>query len=122
MAALAAGTSTASAWVEYCDWDPLVVVTTPAGNIVPVYDSVWTATPLNIGLPVETYTTERVYSSTGAPQTKVTMTVRTLPGLLGQFRVHDQVTTGLLGSGTVLAQAYGWSGQALTMSFVLDVA
>jgi hypothetical protein len=119
VAAVGVSAGTASAWVEYCDWDPSVLVVTPAGNIVPVYDSVWTSSLLNIGLPVESYTTERVYSASGAPETQVRMTIYVPAGLLSNFKVTDEVTTGLLGSGTVLAQAGGWSGQPVTLQFVV---
>ena len=109
----------AAAWESYCDWDPVVLVVTPAGNVVPVYDSVWTSTPLNIGLPLESYRTSRVYSSSGAPETAVDMAITVPTGLLFQFQTQDMVTTGLLGGGTVLAQKSGWSGQTLHLKFVL---
>ena len=70
-AALAAGIlvcspTSAGAWATYCDWDPIVPIVTPGGHIVLVYDSVWTASPLSLGLPVATYTTSRVYDAAGA--------------------------------------------------------
>jgi len=64
-AALAAGIlmcspTSAAAWATYCDWDPIVPIVTPGGHIVLVYDSVWTQSPLSLGLPLATYTTSRV--------------------------------------------------------------
>ena len=109
----------AAAWESYCDWDPPVLVMTPAGNVVTVYDSVWTSGVLNIGLPVESYTTARVYSPTGAPETAVDMAITVPAGLLVRFQTTDMVSTGLLGGGTVLARESGWSGQTLHLKFVL---
>lgn len=110
--------ATAGAWATYCDWDPLVVIVTPDGNIVPVYDSVWTSSALDPGLPVESYTTSRVYVA-GKAETAVDMAISVPTGLLLQYQTQDEVTTGLLGSGTVLATRNGWSGQTLHLKFTL---
>jgi len=32
---LLASPTSAGAWATFCDWDPLVLVVTPAGHIVP---------------------------------------------------------------------------------------
>lgn len=126
-AALAAGVLvalpvTAGAWCSYCEWDPLVLVVTPAGNVVPVYDSVWTDQLLDIGVPVESYTTSRVWGKHGDPETEVDMTISVPAGALLQFQTMDEVTTGLLGSGTMLASAMGTSGTPVNLKFVLPEA
>jgi hypothetical protein len=113
--------STAGAWATYCDWDPLVVIVTPSGHIVPVYDSVWTSSPLDLGLPVESYSATRVYVN-GWAETAVDMAISIPTGLLLQFQTQDEVTTGLLGSGSVLATKNGWSGQTLHLKFTLPEA
>ena len=118
-AAAALGTGGALAWSSYCDWDPSVLIVTPGGNVVPVYASVWTSSPLQIGVPVESYTTSRVYDKAGNPETAVDMTITVPAGLLYQFQVTDEVTTGLLGGGTLLAKAGGWSGSPVHLKFVL---
>ena len=107
------------AWFSYCDWDPLVLVVTPAGHIVPVYDSVWTSSLVDLGVPLESYTTSRVYAANGRPETLVDMTIYVPTGLLFRYSVHDMVTSGLLGSGTVYAQANGTSGSPVHLKFVL---
>lgn len=122
-AALAAGflfasSVGASACVTYCDWDPLVLVVTPAGHVVPVFDSVWTSSLLNLGLPTESYTTKRVWRN-GQPMTQVDVTIYVPAGLLFRFNTMDEVTTGLLGSGTVLASGYGTSGTPVHLEFTL---
>jgi len=124
-AALAAGILmsspvSAGAWATYCDWDPLVLVVTPGGHIVPVYDSVWTASPLQLGLPLESYTVSHVYDSAGRPHTAVDMTIYVPAGLLFNFTHRDMVTSGLLGSGTVYAERYGTSGTPTHLKFVLQ--
>jgi len=109
----------AGAWATYCDWDPLVLIVTPGGNIVPVYDSVWTSSPLDLALPVESYATSRVYVN-GRPATAVDMAITVPTGQLLQYQTQDQVTTGLLGSGKLLATKNGWSGQTLHLKFTLS--
>lgn len=117
---LVASPASAGAWFTYCDWDPLVLVVTPGGNVVPVYDSVWTASPLDLGLPLESYTTQRVYDADGNPLTAVDMTISVPAGLLFQYQTTDEVTTGLLGSGTVLARKNGTSGAPVHLKFILS--
>ena len=116
---LFASPTTAGAWVVYCDWDPLVLVVTPGGHIVPVYDSVWTSSLLDLALPLESYKVSRVYSSTGAPETAVDMTISVPTGLLFRYATTDMVTSGLLGSGKVYAVANGTSGTPVHLHFVL---
>ncbi|MGH7764256.1 MAG: hypothetical protein ACREOM_07555 [Candidatus Dormibacteraceae bacterium] len=122
-AALAAGfliatPASAAAYITWCDWDPIVLVITPGGHIVPVYDSVWTSSLLNLALPLETYKTTRVYQN-GHPATAVNMAITVPTGLLFRYSTTDEVTTGLLGTGKVLATAYGTSGQTLHLKFTL---
>jgi len=124
-AALAAGIMVASpvsagAFMTYCDWDPLVLIVTPGGYIVPVYDSVWTSSPLDLALPLESYTVKRVYDANGHPHTAVDMTISVLTGFLFGYSTYDEVTTGLLGSGTVLAHAIGNSGTPVHLKFTLS--
>jgi hypothetical protein len=114
--------ASAGAWATYCDWDPIVLVVTPSGHVVPVYDSVWTSSLLDLGLPLESYTVTRVYSASGAPETEVDMEIYVPTGLLFRYQVHDMVTSGLLGSGTVYAQGNGTSGSPVHLKFVLPVS
>src|SRR3989442_729215 len=107
---LLASPGAAEACFTYCDWDPLVLVVTPSGHIVPVYDSVWTNSVLDLRVPLESYTAKRVYTSSGRPATAVDMTITTPTGLLFRYSYLAQATTGLLGSGTVLAYSYATWG------------
>ena len=124
-AALAAGIMAVSpvnagAFMTYCDWDPLVLIVTPSGHIVPVYDSVWTSSPLDLALPLESYTVTGVYDNQGRPHTAVDMKISVPTGLLFRYSTFNEVTTGLLGSGTVLAHAYGTSGTPVHLKFILS--
>jgi hypothetical protein len=126
-AAMAAGLAiatpvSAGAGMEWCDWDPVVPVITPAGNVVLVFDSVWTSSPLYLGLPVASYTVSRTYDQHGKPLTAVDMVITVPSGLLFKFATTDMVTTGPLGSGQVLAQQNGTSGSAVHLHFTLNKA
>ena len=126
-AALAAGIlmcspTSAGAWATYCDWDPIVPIVTPGGHIVLVYDSVWTQSPLSLGLPLATYTTSRVYDKAGQPHTAVDMKITVPTGLLFHYTTYNMVTSGLLGSGTVYAAKYGTSGTPVHLYFTLPQA
>ena len=110
----------AGAGMEWCDWDPVVAVVTPAGNVVLLYDSVWTSSPLNIGLPISSYTSRRIYDEDGQPLTAVDVVINVPTGLLFRFATTDMVTTGPLGSGTVLAKVNGTSGSPAHLYFTLN--
>jgi hypothetical protein len=116
---LAASPGSAAASTTWCTWDPLVLVVTPGGHLVVVYDSVWTPNLLNLGVPLETYTTKRTYDSTGKPVTSVDMAISTPTGLLFSYSTMDEVTTGLLGGGNLLARGYGTSGKTVHLKFTI---
>jgi hypothetical protein len=116
---LLASPSSAGAWATYCDWDPLILVVTPSGNIVPVYASVWTSSPLQLGLPLASYTASRTYDWAGKPHTAVDMTIYVPAGLLFRFNTYNMATSGLLGTGKVYATKYGTSGTPVHLKFTL---
>jgi hypothetical protein len=116
---LFASPSSAAAWATFCDWDPLILVVTPGGHIVPVYASVWTSSPLNLGLPLASYKASRVYDVGGNPHTAIDMTIWVPAGLLFQFQTYDMATSGLLGTGTVYAAKYGRSGTLTHLYYTL---
>ncbi|HEX2680442.1 MAG TPA: hypothetical protein VHQ03_04040, partial [Candidatus Dormibacteraeota bacterium] len=89
-AAMAAGvlfaaSGSADAAMTYCDWDPLVAVITPAGHVVPLYDSVWTASAVDLGVPLESTTVSRIYDHWGRPETLVNVTIDVPTGLLLRY-------------------------------------
>jgi hypothetical protein len=124
-AAMAAGLAfatpvSAAAGMEWCDWDPIVPIFTPAGNLVLLYDSVWTTTPLFLAVPVSSYTVSRVYGLNGQALTAVDVVINVPTGLLFRYSTLNMVTTGPLGSGKVLASATGTSGTPVHLKFTLD--
>ncbi|HYM96756.1 MAG TPA: hypothetical protein VET26_05630 [Candidatus Sulfotelmatobacter sp.] len=119
---IAASPGPAAASVVWCDWDPIVLVITPAGHLVPVYDSVWSGSALDLALPVAGYTVARTFDAEGRPQTQVDMAITVPTGLLFSYSTMDEVTTGLLGSGKLLARAYGTSGRTVHLRFTLSEA
>jgi hypothetical protein len=119
--ALGTQVSQAGAAEYFCDWDPPVLIVTPGGHVESVYASVWTSSVLNIGLPVESYTATRAYDAAGNPVTNVDLAVY-VPALLWSFNTIDEVSTGLLGGGSVLATASGTSGHTTHLRFTLHTA
>ncbi len=109
-----------AAMESYCDWDPPVLVVTPAGNLETVYVGVFTQSPLQLGLPIVSYTAVRAYDAAGKPVTKVDIAVSVPAGLLFQFQTYSVVSTGLLGGGQVLAASYGKSGQTTHLRYTLN--
>lgn len=122
MGALGTTITQAGASEAFCDWDPAVVIVTPGGYLDTVYVSVWTSSLLNLGLPLESYTAKRGYDAAGNPVTNVDIAVYVPAGLLFQFSTLDEVSTGLLGGGAVLAKASGTSGQTTHLRFTLNTA
>ena len=116
---LAASPGSAAASTTWCTWDPLVLVVTPGGHVALVYDSVWTSSLLSAGLPLESYTATRAYDSSGKAVTAIDMAIWTPTGLLLRYTVMDEVTTGLLGGGALLARGYGTSGQTVHLKFTI---
>jgi hypothetical protein len=106
----------------WCDTDPILVVRTPAGRLVPVY--------VNVGAKSLLFTPNTLLSSilpayTAVPSanktgTTVSVTV-TVPKLVldVSFATRSMVTTGALGTGSVYASTTGVSGQALITKFDL---
>jgi hypothetical protein len=117
--ALGTQVTQAGASEYFCDWDPLVAVVTPGGNVDLVYVSVYTQSPLQVGLPVESYTATRGYDQDGNPVTNVDIAVHVPAGLLMPFHTYSVVSTGLLGSGQVLAANPGNSGQTTHLRYTL---
>jgi hypothetical protein len=103
----------------WCDSDPILVVQTPAGNLVPIYYNVGAKSLLLtpdtlLGAVAVSYT---AVPTSGGAATKITVVV-TVPSLLGEsFATRDIVSTGAFGTGTVYASTFGVSGEAMTSTF-----
>jgi hypothetical protein len=105
----------------WCDTDPILVVHTPAGNLVPVFYNVGAQslsfTPNTLlGALVMSYTA--VPTSDGKA-TNVAVQVK-VPSLLNEsFLTRTIISRGAFGTGTVYANTTGSSGQVMTSTFQL---
>ena len=84
-----------------------------------VYDSVWTSNLLDLAIPLATASTTRAYDSSGSPVTAVDVAITVPTGLLFRYSTMDEVTTGLLGSGQLLARGFGKSGNTVHLKFTI---
>jgi hypothetical protein len=106
---------------SWCDTDPPVLITTPAGNQVVVYvsDGGDATHAYSLIHPSITYTVQSVSSGT---QTNVQLIVTIPDDVLGQhYAVQSQVWSGALRTGVLYASQSGKSGQPLSMQFRLAV-
>lgn len=121
--ALAPRAPTVEASNEWCDTDPILLVHTPAGHLVPVYVNVgaqgvvFTPNSLLSALTMS-YTASRASDGNGATQVSVVVVV---PSLLldPTFATRTTVSTGAFGTGAIYAQVVGVSGKAMTSTFRL---
>lgn len=111
----------ATASSQWCEVDPVLLITTPGGSVVPVYvttagdgvEHLATVTAAHLS-----YTTSAISNQT---KTLVTVTVFVSNDLFSSsFATMSTVSSGPLATGTIYATATGTSGQAMTMTFVLD--
>jgi hypothetical protein len=105
----------------WCDTDPILVVHTPAGNLVPVYYNVGAQSLLFtpdtlLGALQVSYTAVPTH---GGAATKVTIVVTVSSLMFQPFATRDIVSTGAFATGTVYAYTSGVSGQAMTSTFKL---
>ncbi len=107
---------------EWCDIDPPVIINTPKGNLVTVYDLIsakgLTASLLNELAVIDV----AVQPANDGTATLVNMSVtvrRTL--LTGSTPTKVSVTSGLWGTGTVYGSATGTAGTPMPVQFLLPV-
>jgi len=106
----------------WCDTDPILVIRTPAGHLVPVYVTVGAQSLL---LAPNTLLGSLVLGYTAVPTndkkaTQVTVVVNVPPSLLAySFATRSMVSSGAFGTGTLYAQASGTSGVQTTLLFKL---
>lgn len=115
-----AGTVVAQAGETWCDTDPPVMVTTPAGHTVVVFvnDSGPAEDLVALLTPTIDQTVKAVAHDT-ATQVALTVTIADLNGR--HDAVHSEVWTGPLRTGQLLASADGQAGSPLSLNFRLNV-
>jgi hypothetical protein len=106
----------------WCDTDPVLVIRTPAGRLVPVFVNVGAK---NLLFTPNTLLAAVLPSYSAAPTSDANATLVTVkakvPSLLleGPFATRSIVSTGAFGTGTLYASTYGVSGQYLISTFQL---
>jgi hypothetical protein len=118
---LALAPASASA-AEWCDTDPLVLIKTPGGALVPVYvtsGALGTEHLPAVLLASIAYSTD---AGAGGTATIVHLTVMVPGDLLdSHFPTRTVASTGPLATGAIYASATGYSGQIMRLTFGLDV-
>jgi hypothetical protein len=122
LALLVALAAPVAAGEEWCDTDPLLLIATPAGSIVPVYV---TSGALGVEhapavlLAATSYVAQPVQ---GGRATLVTLS-DTVPGdaLGATFATRVVVSGGPLGTATLYGRATGESGAPMVLAFTLAV-
>ncbi|HEX2033572.1 MAG TPA: hypothetical protein VHS99_05255 [Chloroflexota bacterium] len=114
-------TPVAGAGAEWCECDPLVVVATPGGALVPVF-----VTNAGLGLLhlAAVQLAQLTYTVTPVPngqQTQVNLRVLIPNDLFGEFPTRSTASSGPLRTGTIYATAQGHCGQPLHLTFTLNV-
>jgi hypothetical protein len=107
----------------WCDTDPIMVIRTPAGRLVPVYVTVGAQnllfTPNTLlGSLVLSYTAVPTKDGT-ATRVAAVVNVPSSPLYGSSFATRNTASTGAYGTGLIYAQASGVSGQPTTLKFVL---
>lgn len=110
-----------AAGAEWCDTDPLVVIRTPRGMLVPVY-----VTSGALGIEhqpaVLLAAIDYTVKSLGVSGTQVRMTVRVPDDAFAtSFPTRTVASSGPFATGIVYDRADGVSGEDMVMTFTLDV-
>jgi hypothetical protein len=112
----------AAAEGDWCDDDPVVVIVTPGGHLVPLFNTMGVQGLLHapdILLARVSYTTKSV---NGGRSTQVNMKVTIPNDLFGWgFPTRAKISTGPLGTLNVLGTTSGNSGSAMNVQFTIDV-
>jgi hypothetical protein len=121
MVALApAASASEDAW---CDADPLVVIRTPKGNTVAVFNTNGVKGLKHQAALLLADVDYTVQSIDGGKKTLVKMQVTLPNGLHGSgFETRAKISTGPMGTLDVLAAGDAVTGKPIKLEFVLDVA
>jgi len=114
------GAAPAFAGDTWCEPDPPVLITTPAGNhrVVFVVDAGPAEFLAQLLSPTISYGTRSVQNG-AATQVSLDVTISPAPGQT--FPVHSEVWTGPNRTGTLLSSRDGTAGTAMHHLFILDV-
>lgn len=106
----------------WCDVDPIQLVITSGGNIVPIFVTNGAPSLLYVAQLLLAKISHTTQSADGGKSTLVTVKVTVPNGLLGKtFPTRTVVSSGPLGLLKVYGTATGTSGKAMTVQFKLPV-
>ena len=107
---------------EWCDADPLVLIRTPGGALVPVYVTSGGLGAMHLPAVLLAKMDYSVQPAAGGNATLVRLEV-VVPGDLldSHFPTRTVASTGPLATGTIYARATGYSGETMAMTFRLEV-
>ena len=106
----------------WCDVDPIQLVITSGGKIVPIFVTNGAPSLLYVAQLLLARITHTTASADGGTSTLVTVKVTVPNGLLGRtFPTRTVVSSGPLGLLKVYGTATGYSGQTMTVQFKLPV-
>ena len=112
----------AAAGAEWCEVDPLVVITTPGGSVVPVYVINGAQGTEHLPALLAAKMMYTAQSASSGRATLVWMSVLIRDDVLGShYPTRSVVSTGPLTTGIILGSANGYSGRAMYLWFMLDV-
>jgi hypothetical protein len=111
----------ATASSQWCEVDPLLVLTTPQGSSVPVYVTTAGNGAEHVAAVTAAQISYNVSPSANGKMTLVTVTVFVPQDQFGPFAIKSTVSSGALGTGVTYASAAGVSGKPSKLTFVLDV-
>ena len=110
----------ASAGAQWCDTDPVVVIVTPGGALVPLFVNNGAQGAVHLPAVLLARMPYTVAPIAGGTEVHLSVTVPNDLFAKG-FPTRSVVSTGPLGTGTIHAAAYGVSGQPMLLTFTLDV-
>jgi hypothetical protein len=118
-------TATPAAFADetWCDMDPVQLVITSGGQLVPIFVTNGARSALHLPQLLLARITHTVKSVDNGTATLVTVSVTVPDALLGNsFATRSVVTSGPMGLLKVYALTTGTSGAPMTMQFKLNVA
>ncbi len=115
------GSAPVRAAEEWCDTDPLVLIVTPGGAVVPVYVTTGALGTAHQPATVAAVITYSARPTGDALGTIVQLSVAVPDDAFGRgFATRTVASTGPLGTGTIYGRASGASGGPMALTFTLD--
>ena len=106
---------------DWCDLDPIVIIKTPKGSLVPVYNTMGVQGLQHQAAMLVAKVSYTAQPADGGRTTLVKLDVTIPEGLWGRdFATRTVISTGPLGTLKVLGRAEGESGRAMRVQFTLD--